>query len=234
MINIYILTPFPDVIDAITKNSILGRAVKKEIVLFKILNLFDFADPPHHKIDDYPFGGGKGMILKPEPIFRAIESIKKNSLNEDFRIVFPTPDGKLFNQEEAIELSSNENIIFICGHYKGIDDRIRQQLITDEISIGDYIVTGGELPAMIILDSVVRLIPGVLNTYESAATDSFMSDLLDHPHYTRPEEYRNLKVPQILLSGNHGKIDEWKIQKREEKTKNIRQDLWEKYLKKES
>ncbi len=234
MINIYILTPFPDLIDAITKNSILGRATKKEIVLFKILNLFDFADPPHHKIDDYPFGGGKGMILKPEPIFRAIESIKKNSLNEDFRIVFPTPDGKLFNQQKAIELSANENIIFICGHYKGIDDRIRQQLITDEISIGDYIVTGGELPAMIILDSVVRLIPGVLNTYESAATDSFMSDLLDHPHYTRPEEYRNLKVPQILLSGNHGKIDEWKIQKREEKTKNIRQDLWEKYLKKES
>ena len=234
MINIYIVTPFPDLIDAITKNSILGRATKKEIVLFKILNLFDFADPPHHKIDDYPFGGGKGMILKPEPIFRAIESIKKNSLNEDFRIVFPTPDGKLFNQQKAIELSANENIIFICGHYKGIDDRIRQQLITDEISIGDYIVTGGELPAMIILDSVVRLIPGVLNTYESAATDSFMSDLLDHPHYTRPEEYRNLKVPQILLSGNHGKIDEWKIQKREEKTKNIRQDLWEKYLKKES
>tara|TARA_Y100001968_G_C19329274_1_gene703424 strand:+ start:82 stop:786 length:705 start_codon:yes stop_codon:yes gene_type:complete len=234
VINIYILTPFPDLIDAITKNSILGRATKKEIVLFKILNLFDFADPPHHKIDDYPFGGGKGMILKPEPIFRAIESIKKNSLNEDFRIVFPTPDGKLFNQQKAIELSANENIIFICGHYKGIDDRIRQQLITDEISIGDYIVTGGELPAMIILDSVVRLIPGVLNTYESAATDSFMSDLLDHPHYTRPEEYRNLKVPQILLSGNHGKIDEWKIQKREEKTKNIRQDLWEKYLKKES
>jgi tRNA (guanine37-N1)-methyltransferase len=155
-------------------------------------------------------------------------------LNKDFRIVFPTPDGKQFNQEKAIELSENENIIFICGHYKGIDERIRQQLITDEISIGDYIVTGGELPAMIILDSVVRLIPGVLNTYESAATDSFMSDLLDHPHYTRPEEYRSLKVPQILLSGNHGKIDEWKIQKREEKTKNIRQDLWEKYLKKES
>ncbi len=234
MISIYILTPFPDLIDAITKNSILGRAAKKEIVLFEILNLFDFADPPHHKIDDYPFGGGKGMILKPEPIFRAIESIKKNNLNKDFRIVFPTPDGKQFNQEKAIELSENENIIFICGHYKGIDERIRQQLITDEISIGDYIVTGGELPAMIILDSVVRLIPGVLNTYESAATDSFMSDLLDHPHYTRPEEYRSLKVPQILLSGNHGKIDEWKIQKREEKTKNIRQDLWEKYLKKES
>tara|TARA_Y100001968_G_scaffold177692_1_gene162754 strand:+ start:887 stop:1594 length:708 start_codon:yes stop_codon:yes gene_type:complete len=230
MLKIDIITPFPEIVDIVTKSSILSRANKKNIVSYNIYNLFDFSDPPHNRIDDYPFGGGKGMILKPEPIFRAIKYIKRNrNQNNQYRIIFPTPDGKQFSQKKAIVFSKVKNIIFICGHYKGIDERIRKELITDEISIGDFILTGGELPAMVILDSIVRLIPGVLNSYESAESDSFMGDLLDHPHYTRPEEYKALRVPEVLLSGHHEKINDWRIQKREEKTKNIRPDLWKKY-----
>ena len=232
MLNIYILTPFPDLVKIVTKNSILGRAEKKGLVSYNIYNFFDYSDPPHNRIDDYPFGGGKGMILKPEPIFRIINEIKtKNGKNEKYKIIFPTPDGKQYNQNKAIKLSKCSNIIFICGHYKGIDERVRLKLVTDEISIGDFVLTGGELPSMIILDSIIRIIPGVLNSYESAENDSFMTKLLDHPHYTRPEKYEGLQVPNVLLSGNHQKIDEWRKRKRKEKTKNIRPDLWKKYIK---
>ena len=233
MLNVFILTPFPDLVQIITKNSILGRAQKKGLVSYRIYNLFDYSDPPHNRIDDYPFGGGKGMILKPEPIFRIIKEIKANNgENEKYRIIFPTPDGKQYNQKKASKFSKCDNIIFICGHYKGIDERVRLKLVTDEISIGDFVLTGGELPSMIILDSVIRLIPGALNSFESAKNDSFMDQLLDHPHYTRPEKYKELQVPNVLLSGNHQKIDEWRKNKREEKTKNIRPDLWNKYIKK--
>ena len=233
MLNVFVLTPFPDLVQIITKNSILGRAQKKGLVSYRIYNLFDYSDPPHNRIDDYPFGGGKGMILKPEPIFRIIKEIKAvNGENEKYRIIFPTPDGKQYNQKKASKFSKCDNIIFICGHYKGIDERVRLKLVTDEISIGDFVLTGGELPSMIILDSIIRLIPGVLNSFESAKNDSFMDQLLDHPHYTRPEKYKELQVPNVLLSGNHQKIDEWRKNKREEKTKNIRPDLWKKYIKK--
>jgi len=233
MLNVFVLTPFPDLVQIITKNSILGRAQKKGLVSYRIYNLFDYSDPPHNRIDDYPFGGGKGMILKPEPIFRIIKEIKANNgENEKYRIIFPTPDGKRYNQKKASKFSKCDNIIFICGHYKGIDERVRLKLVTDEISIGDFVLTGGELPSMIILDSVIRLIPGALNSFESAKSDSFMDQLLDHPHYTRPEKYKELQVPNVLLSGNHQKIDEWRKNKREEKTKNIRPDLWKKYIKK--
>ena len=233
MLNVFVLTPFPDLVQIITKNSILGRAKKKGLVSYRIYNLFDYSDPPHNRIDDYPFGGGKGMILKPEPIFRIIKEIKAvNGENEKYRIIFPTPDGKQYNQKKASKFSKCDNIIFICGHYKGIDERVRSILVTDEISIGDFVLTGGELPSMIILDSIIRLIPGVLNSFESAKNDSFMDQLLDHPHYTRPEKYKELQVPNVLLSGNHQEIDEWRKNKREEKTKNIRPDLWKKYIKK--
>jgi len=233
MLSVHVLTPFPDLVQIITKNSILGRAKKKGLVSFSIYNLFDYSDPPHNRIDDYPFGGGKGMILKPEPIFRIINEIKANNgVNEKYRIIFPTPDGKQYNQKKASKFSKCDNIIFICGHYKGIDERVRLKLVTDEISIGDFVLTGGELPSMIILDSIIRLIPGALNSFESAKNDSFMDQLLDHPHYTRPEKYKELQVPNVLLSGNHQKIDEWRKNKREEKTKNIRPDLWKKYIKK--
>ena len=180
--------------------------------------LFDFADSPHQRIDDYPFGGGTGMVLKPEPVFRAYEEVldelqKKSST----RIIFPTPDGDLLSHDKALELSQSSNLVFINGHYKGIDQRIRDKIVTDEISIGDYVLTGGELPALVILDTIIRLIPGVLNNYESAKTDSFADILLDCPYYTRPEIYRDMKSPKVLLSGNHKKIEVWKKEKQEKK-----------------
>lgn len=226
----YFLTPFPDMIYSVISESILGRADTKERVRFYIKNLFDFADPPHHRIDDYPFGGGAGMILKPEPVFRAFdEVIKELPANLKPRVIFPTPDGIGFNHNIAMDLVKSESIIFINGHYKGIDQRIRDELVTDEISIGDYVLTGGALPSLVIIDALVRLIPGVLNSYESAESDSFSHPLLDCPHYTRPASYRGFNSPSVLLSGNHKEIDDWKYSKRQQKTRDRRPDLWEIY-----
>jgi len=219
-------------VKSVVSESILGRAEKKELVQFHTKNLFDFADPPHRRIDDYPFGGGVGMVLKPEPVFRAFDAVTEElPENSDTRVVFPTPDGKVFDHDSAIDLGKCQNLIFINGHYKGVDQRIRDELVTDEISIGDYVLTGGELPSLIILDAIVRLIPGVLNSYESAETDSFAGMLLDCPHYTRPETFREIESPPVLLSGNHKEIEKWFTSKREEKTKLKRPDLWEKYKK---
>ena len=219
-------------VQSVVSESILGRAEKKELVQFHTKNLFDFADPPHRRIDDYPFGGGVGMVLKPEPVFRAFDAvIEELPENSDTRVVFPTPDGKVFDHDSAIDLGRGKNLIFINGHYKGVDQRIRDELVTDEISIGDYVLTGGELPSLIIVDAIVRLIPGVLNSYESAETDSFAGMLLDCPHYTRPETFREMESPPVLLSGNHKKIENWKKKQSEEKTQIRRPDLWEKYNK---
>ena len=224
------LTPFPDMVQSVIRESILGRSAKKQLVQFHIKNLFDFADSPHQRIDDYPFGGGAGMVLKPEPVFRAYDQVLEELSNSsEVRVVFPTPDGVVFSHDKAMELSQCENLVFINGHYKGIDQRIRDEIITDEVSLGDYVLTGGELPSLIILDAIIRLIPGVLNSYESAETDSFSEILLDCPHYTRPEIYREIGSPEVLLSGNHKKIEDWKRDQREEKTKTRRPDLWEKY-----
>ena len=230
MLDCHIMTIFPDIIENFISQSIIKRSQDKKIVKYNIKNIRDFANPPHYKTDDYPFGGGEGMIFKPEPIFRTYDSIIENIPNKDsVRVVFPTPDGKQFDHEMALDLSKSENLVFMCGHYKGIDQRVRDEIVTDEVSIGDFVVTGGELPACLMLDAVVRLLPGVLNNYESAISDSFFSDLLDGPHYTRPEEYRGLKVPDILLSGHHENIKRWQTEKREEKTKNRRPDIWKKY-----
>ena len=232
MKQVYFLTPFPEMVQSVVSESILGRAEKKELVQFHTKNLFDFADPPHRRIDDYPFGGGVGMVLKPEPVFRAFDVVTEElPENSDTRVVFPTPDGKVFDHDSAIDLGRGKNLIFINGHYKGVDQRIRDELVTDEISIGDYVLTGGELPSLIILDAIVRLIPGVLNSYESAETDSFAGMLLDCPHYTRPETFREMESPPVLLSGNHKEIENWKKKKSEEKTQIRRPDLWEKYNK---
>jgi len=229
---VYFLTPFPEMVKSVVSESILGRAEKKELVQFHTKNLFDFADPPHRRIDDYPFGGGVGMVLKPEPVFRAFDAVTEELPEiSDTRVVFPTPDGKVFDHDSAIDLGRCKNLIFINGHYKGVDQRIRDELVTDEISIGDYVLTGGELPSLIILDAIVRLIPGVLNSYESAETDSFAGMLLDCPHYTRPETFREMESPPVLLSGNHKEIENWKKKKSEEKTQIRRPDLWEKYNK---
>ena len=225
---IYLITPFPDVIHSFMNSSMLKKAQENNLIDYCVLNLFDYADMPHKNIDDYPFGGGNGMVMKPEPIFRAFDSI--NDDNKISNVIFPTPDGKIFNQNEAKKHLNSESLVFICGHYKGIDQRVRDTLVTHEYSIGDYIITGGELSSLVILDSIVRLVPGVLNNIQSAKTDSFSSLLLDGPHYTRPEVFEGMKTPQILLSGHHKKIYEWNKLQRENKTRERRPDLWEKYI----
>ena len=229
--NIHFLTPFPKMVDSIISESILGRGASKGLVNYNIYNLFDYAENSNSRIDDYPFGGGSGMIMKPEPVFRAFdEVIKSLDDKKSLRVIYPTPDGKVLTQDLAQEISLTDQLIFINGHYKGIDQRIRDYIVTDEISIGDYVLTGGELASAVILDSVIRLIPGVLNNIESADTDSFSHPLLDGPHYTRPEVYNGMETPKILLSGHHEKIDEWVNQKRENKTRERRPDLWKKYI----
>ncbi|MFC1484051.1 tRNA (guanosine(37)-N1)-methyltransferase TrmD [Candidatus Neomarinimicrobiota bacterium] len=230
-LRIHIITPFPDMISAVISTSILGRAEEKGIVTYQLWNLFEYADAPHNKIDDEPYGGGVGMILKPEPFFRAYDQIEKEMGDDtSLRVIFPTPDGKPFNQDDASELAMAKQLVFICGHYKGIDQRVRDHMVTDEYSVGDFIVTGGELPALLMLDGIVRLQEGVLNDMESAVTDSFSSILLDGPHYTRPREYQGWHVPDILLSGNHGEIASWRLEKRQEQTRTRRPDLWEHYM----
>ena len=229
MLKINIITPFPDLFNIIFNNSILLKANEKKMVTYNIFNLFDYLDTSNQRIDGYPFGGGDGMILKPEPLSNALDNALSKSNEEECRVVFPTPDGKLFNHSIAKDLSKTKNLIFICGHYKGIDQRIRDKYVTDEISIGDFVLTSGELPAMIMVDSIVRLKKGVLNNYNSACKDSFYDLLLDGPHYTRPRNFKGRKVPNTLLTGNHENIRKWFLSKREEKTKIRRNDLWEKY-----
>ena len=227
--NIFFITPFPEAINSFMDNSIIKKAKEKGLINYKIFNLFEYAALPHKNIDDYPFGGGTGMVMKPEPIFKAFDDVKLHFKKELPKIIYPSPDGKKFDQEEAKKLKENDSLVFICGHYKGVDQRVRDELVTDEYSIGDYIITGGELSSLVIVDSVIRLIPGVLNNIESAQTDSFESNLLDCAYYTRPEVYRDLKVPDVLLSGHHEKIKEWKLKLKKEKTKKYRPDLWLKY-----
>ncbi len=230
MMNCYIMTIFPELINSFIGQSIIKRSEEKNLVKYDVKNIRDFADPPHYKTDDYPFGGGNGMIFKPEPIFRTYDDIMNNvSRKENVRVVFPTPDGKQFDHESALDLSKADNLIFLCGHYKGVDQRVRDEIVTDEFSIGDFVVTGGELPVCLMVDSIARLIPGVLNNYESARSDSFFSDLLDGPHYTRPETFRGLKVPEVLLSGHHENIKKWQKEVREKKTQDRRPDIWKKY-----
>jgi len=227
-LNINVITPFPKMFDIMTNESIMLKASEKGLVNFNICNLFDYLKTAKDRIDDYPFGGGEGMIMKAEPIANALKKIKKNN-HVTSRVVFPTPDGKLFNQEIAYNLANEKSLIFISGHYKGIDQRIRDEFVTDEYSIGDYVLTNGELPTMLMLDSIVRLKEGVLNNYKSATKDSFSEELLDGPHYTRPRIFNNAAVPDVLLSGNHKEIEKWFLKEREKKTKKRRKDLWDKY-----
>ena len=227
---IFVITPFPAIPEAVIGESILRRAGEKEIVDYHMIDLREFTEGKHRQIDDYPFGGGTGMVMLAEPILKAMDRVRElYNGDKGLRVVSPSPQAKVLSQETSRDLSEADGIAFICGHYKGIDERVRETVVTDEISIGDYVVTGGELPAMVILDSVVRLIPGVLGDEESANTDSFTHDLLDHPHYTRPEEVKGLKVPEVLMSGHHANVDAWRQEQRELRTKNNRPDLWEHY-----
>ena len=222
-IRIDILSAVPQLLNSPLNESILKRAQNKQIAEIVVHDLRSFTHDKHKIIDLPPYGGGAGMILKPEPIFECVEMLK--SEREYDEVIYVTADGEQFDQKMANQLSLKKNIIILCGHYKGVDDRVRQSLITKEISIGDYVLTGGELAAMVIADAVVRLIPGVISDGESALTDSFQDGLLDTPHYTRPPEFRGMKVPDVLLSGNHKEVAKWREVQRKEKTEIRRKDL---------
>ncbi|HID95891.1 MAG TPA: tRNA (guanosine(37)-N1)-methyltransferase TrmD [Candidatus Latescibacteria bacterium] len=219
-----ILTIFPEMFCAPFGGGLVRRARDKGLITIEIHNIRDFALDAHRKVDDYPFGGGPGMVLKPEPIARALRSLKRGR-EEPKRVIFLTPQGELFTQSMANRLSLEKHLVFICGHYKGIDERIREKYVTDEISIGDYVLSGGELAAMVVIDAVVRLMPGVLNDSQSALDDSFQDGLLDCPWYTRPRVFEGMEVPEILFSGDHRKIEEWRRAKSLERTRRRRPDL---------
>lgn len=218
-----ILTVLPEMLDGFVNTSILSRAQKKGLVEIHIHNLRDYSTDKHRRVDDYPFGGFAGMVMKCQPIDDCISKLMAE--REYDEVIFTSPDGEQFNQPMANELSLKKNIIILCGHYKGIDYRIREHLITKEISVGDYVLTGGELPAAIISDALVRLVPGVLSDEQSALSDSFQDNLLAAPVYTRPAEYKGWKVPDVLLSGHDAKIKEWELQQSLERTKSLRPDL---------
>ena len=218
-----IITCQPELLKSPLNHSILKIAQDKNLIEIKIHNLRDFSENKHKKVDDYDFGGGGGMVLKIEPIYKCLEFIKKQ--NEVDEVIYMSPDGEKLNQKMSNELSLKKNLVIICGHYKGIDERIRENLITREISIGDYVLTGGELPAAILIDSIIRLIPGVVSNESAALSDSFQDNLLGHPNYTRPSEFNGWKVPEVLLSGDQKEIDEWRMKKSYEKTKKERPDL---------
>lgn len=221
-----ILTGFPALVAGPLEESILKRARGAGIVDIRVHDLRDFAGDRHRTIDDAPYGGGAGMILKVEPVFAAIESLSKERRYDE--VIYLSADGERLTQQSANALSMKESLLLLCGHYKGIDDRIRQTLITREISIGDYVLTGGELPALVLIDAVVRLIPGVLHDGESMLTDSFQDGLLDAPSFTRPPEFRGMRVPDVLLSGNHEEIAAWRMEQRRRRTGERREDLMEK------
>lgn len=218
-----IITVLPQMLEGAINCSILKRAQDKGLAEIHLHNLREYTNDKHNRIDDYPFGGEAGMVMQIEPIDNVISHLKSQRVYDE--VIYTSPDGKTFEQQMANKMSSLENIIILCGHYKGIDYRIREHLITKEISIGDYVLTGGELAAAIISDAVVRLIPGAIGDEQSALSDSFQDNLLAPPIYTRPAEYKGWKVPDILLSGHQAKIDEWKLQQSIERTKRLRPDL---------
>ncbi len=201
-----IITLFPGMFRGPLEESILGRAVERGLLDIKVHNLRDFATGRHKVVDDYTFGGGPGMVMKPEPIFAAVESLRR----EGSRVVLMSPQGRVFRQAIAEELSRQEQLVLLCGHYEGVDERVRQHLVDDELSIGDYVLTGGELAAMVVCDAVARLIPGVLGAEESAREESFTKGLLEYPHYTRPATFRGWEVPEVLLSGDHTRVARWR------------------------
>ncbi|WP_342424861.1 tRNA (guanosine(37)-N1)-methyltransferase TrmD [Paenibacillus sp. FSL E2-0178] len=232
-----VLTLFPEMCEGVFGTSILGKARDKGIVSLNAVNFRDFSGNKHNSVDDTPYGGGGGMVLKPDPIFAAVEHVLAETSAEAGaaesaidppvkpRIILMCPQGQTYNQQIAEELAQEQHLIFICGHYEGYDERIREHLVTDELSIGDYVLTGGELPALTVIDSVVRLQPGALGNETSAVTDSFSTGLLEYPHYTRPAEFRGWKVPDMLLSGHHANIEVWRREQALQRTLERRPDL---------
>ena len=224
---IHILTIFPDFFKSPFESSILKRAIEKGLVNVHLYDIRTFTTDKHSQVDDYPYGGGPGMIMKPEPLFSCIEHVMASiDKNESKELIFLTPQGRRYNQAYTAEFVRIDNLILLCGHYKGIDERVREYWSMTEISLGDFVMSGGEPAAIAVIDSVVRLLPGVINDMNSAMTDSFYEDnILDYPHYTRPEEFRGMRVPSVLVSGNHAEISNWRRRKSLERTFKYRKDL---------
>ncbi len=235
----HVLTLFPEMVMDGLNTSITGRAVKNGHITIEATNIRDFAENKHGHVDDYPYGGGAGMVMQPGPVYRAYERVK-NAVNERrmkenngsgfgekdrLRVIYMTPQGRVFNQSIAEELAKEEDIVLLCGHYEGIDERVLEMIVTDNLSIGDYVLTGGELPAMVVIDTVSRLVPGVLNNDVSAEFETFHDNLLEYPQYTRPEEFMGRKVPEVLLSGHHKNIEAWRQEQSLQRTRERRPDL---------
>ncbi|MBD3617061.1 MAG: tRNA (guanosine(37)-N1)-methyltransferase TrmD [Gracilimonas sp.] len=224
-----IISAVPALLESPLNHSIVKRAIDKKLVEIHVHDLRDYTEDKHNKIDNYPYGGEPGMVLTPQPIFSCIEQLQSERDYDE--LIFTAPDGEVFKQSHANQLSLKKNIVILCGHYKGVDQRVRDELITKEFSIGDYVLSGGEIPALAITDAVVRLVPGVLGDAESALNDSFQDNLLEAPVYTRPAEFKGLKVPDVLLSGNHQKVADWKHEQSVKRTKERRKDLYKKFKK---
>ena len=222
----HVLTLFPDMIEQALSSSIIGRAVADGKIAFEAVNIRDYTNEKHGKTDDYPYGGGAGMVMQAQPIYDAYRSVA-DGLEKKPRVVYVTPQGAVFNQTMAREMALEDDIVFICGHYEGVDERVLEEIVTDEVSIGDYVLTGGELPAMVMIDAISRMIPGVLHNEESAEDDSFGDGLLEHPQYSRPEVWMGRAVPKILLSGDHAKVDAWRREQSLIRTALRRPDLLE-------
>lgn len=249
--NFHIMTLFPEMVMQGLRTSILGRAVEKRYISIQAVNIRDYTADKHGKVDDYTYGGGAGMLMQAQPVYDAylavVDAIRKRKVEEIAlaghaiiseqgnmqerppRVIYLTPQGKTFQQKMAGEFAKEEDLIFLCGHYEGIDERVLEEIVTDYVSIGDYVLTGGELPAMVMVDAIARLVPGVLHNDESAVSETFCNDLLEYPQYSRPEVWHEKKVPEILLSGNHAKVDEWRLAQSIERTKRLRPDLYEKW-----
>ncbi len=228
--NFHVMTLFPDMVLAGLSDSIIGRAIANGLLSVEAVNIRDFAFNKHNKVDDYTYGGGAGMLMQAEPVYLCYKDIADRITNKKPRVIYLTPQGRVFDQKMAGEFSKEEDIILLCGHYEGVDERVLTEIVTDYVSIGDYVLTGGEIPAMLIVDAVSRLIPGVLHNDDSPEFESFTDGLLEYPQYSRPEEWHGMKVPEILLSGDHARVDRWRYEQSLERTRERRPDLYEKYI----
>lgn len=234
----HIMTLFPGMVLDGLHTSIIGRAEEKGLISIEALNIRDYTLDKHKKVDDYPYGGGAGMLMQAQPVYNCFRAVQdsiaaRRGESADMgaaRVIYVTPQGELFNQGKAAELSKEEDLIFLCGHYEGIDERVLEEIVTDYISIGDYVLTGGELPAMVMIDAISRLVDGVLNNNESAKTESHSNGLLEYPQYSRPEEWNGKRVPDVLLSGHHANIEKWRAQQALERTRLRRPDMYERYM----
>lgn len=226
----HILTLFPEMVMDGLNTSIIGRAIEAGLLEINAVNIRDYSTNKHMKVDDYPYGGGAGLVMQPEPVYRAYKDLEKD-MKKKPRVVYLTPQGTTFHQEMAKELAKEEELVFLCGHYEGIDERVLEEIVTDYVSIGDYVLTGGELPAMVMIDSISRLVPGVLHNDDSAGDESFENGLLEYPQYTRPPVFLDKEVPEVLLSGHHENIRKWRHEQSVKRTKERRPDLWEAYEK---